>query len=578
MENSSAEAGNQIAESADKDSAQAVEPQSVSSSAKKQTGFSGVMDGFNNLDMLRQLGLLAGFAASIAIGFAIVLWSQSEDYRPLLSSIGEYDSPAVVEILDRNGIGYKVDPKSGALLVLSDRIYEARMKIAASDVARSNTVGYELLDQEQGLGTSQFMESARYRRSIEGELARTISSLQPIKGARVHLAMPKQSVFVRDYRKPSASVFLHLHSGATLDSSQANAIVNLVATSVAELDPKDVTIVDQRGRLLSQIEAKESDKQIQRQFEYSRKLERVLTERVRSILEPVLGPGRYQAAVSAEVDFTETEQTEEIYNPDLPALRSEQVLNEQRVGDMNQGGIPGALSNQPPTPVSSPEQLTDENGNVVSSPAVNSRKQATRNFELDRTVSYSRNNLGRVDRLTVAVVVDDIIIRDPDSGEVVRRAWDENELKRLEVLVRDAVGFNALRGDSVNVVNSPFADGGGDMVEKLPFYQEPWFWEIAKQVLAGLFVLILIFGVLRPILKSLAASGESGDDADADDEMLTPLDELGEDQVTLSASDDPLLAGPNEAYERQLNAIRAMIAEDPGRVAQVVRQWVVSDE
>lgn len=578
MDNPSAESNKEASELPNAEQNRSAEPQVTTDPSKNSSGFSGVMAGFNNLDMLRQLGLLAGFAASIAIGFAIVLWSQEEDYRPLLSSIGEYDSPAVVEILERNGISYKVDPKSGALLVLSDRIYEARMKIAASDVARSNTVGYELLDQEQGLGTSQFMESARYRRSIEGELARTISSLQTIRGARVHLAMPKQSVFVRDYRKPSASVFLNLHSGAALDSSQANAIVNLVATSIPELDPKDVTIVDQRGRLLSQTETKESDKQIQRQFEYSRKLERVLTERVRSILGPVLGEGRYQAAVSAEVDFTQTEQTEEIYNPDLPALRSEQVLNEQRVGDLNQGGIPGALSNQPPVPTDVPEQTTDENGNLINQPPVNSRKQATRNFELDRTVSYSRNNLGRVDRLTVAVVVDDIIIRDPDTGDVVRRAWDENELKRLEVLVRDAVGFNALRGDSVNVVNSPFADGGGDLIEKPPFYQEPWFWEIAKQVLAGLFVLILIFGVLRPILRSLATSKDANDGADAEDEMLTPLEDLGDDQVTLSAADDPLLAGPNEAYERQLNAIRAMIAEDPGRVAQVVRQWVISDE
>jgi len=300
MDNPSAEAAQESTEQPeDGQQKKSADKNETASTDKKQSGFGSVLEGFNNLDMIRQLGLLAGFAASIAIGFAVVLWSQDKDYRPLLSSIGEYDSPAVVEILERNGIGYKVDPKSGALLVLAEKIYEARMKIAASDVARADTVGYELLDQEQGLGTSQFMESARYRRSVEGELARTISSLQPVRGARVHLAIPKQSVFVRDYRKPSASVFLNLQSGAVLDSSQANAIVNLVATSIPELDPKNVTIVDQRGRLLSQGEDKESDKQIQRQFEYSRKLERVLTERVRSILEPVLGPGRYQTAVSA---------------------------------------------------------------------------------------------------------------------------------------------------------------------------------------------------------------------------------------------------------------------------------------
>lgn len=533
--------------------------------------------GFNQLDVLRQMALLVGFAASIALGFAVVLWSQSEPYRPLLSSLNEVDSAAIVEVLEKNQIDYKIDPNSGALLVPSDQIYQARMQIAGADISQPNTVGYELLEKDQGLGTSQFMENARYRRSLEGELARTISSLNSIRQARVHLAMPKQSVFMRDQRKPSASVFINMQAGRTLDHEQANAIVRLVASSIPEMDPKSVTIVDQRGELLSNKSEDPTDKEMQRQLDYTRTVEQRLTDRVRSILEPVAGAGRFQAAVSVDMDFTQTEQSAEQFNPDLPAIRSEQTVNEQRIGDFGPEGIPGALSNQPPQDGFAPEQA--QGGNGQQNTPVNTRSQATRNYELDRTLSYSRNNAGRVNRLTVAVVLDDVIQRNPDSGNVERTAWSEDELQRMTALVRNAVGYSAERGDSVSVVNAPFVDTGEDQLPEIPLWEQPWVWDLAKQLLAGLFVLILIFGVLRPILRNLAAGKADQDEREAELEEFQALDgDLSDDQVTLSASDDPLLAPPSDSYERQLNAVRALIAENPGRVAQVVRQWVVSDE
>ncbi len=521
------------------------------------------------------MALLVGFAASIALGFAVVLWSQSDNYRPLMSSLNELDSSAIVEILERNQIKYRVDPTSGTLLVKETDIHRARMQVAGADIRQPNTVGYELLETDQGLGTSQFMENARYLRSVEGELARTISSLEAIRQARVHLAVPRQSVFLRDQRKPSASVFLSLTPGRSMDAAQSNAIMRIVASSIPQMDSKDVTIVDQRGNLLSQKEESETDKAMARQLEHTRLVEQRINERIRSILEPLAGPGRFQTAVSVDVDFTKIEQSSEQFNPDMPAIRSEQTVNEQRNGDFGPLGIPGALSNQPPQDGFAPENATGGQG---SETPTNRRSQATRNFELDRTLSYSRNDSGRIARLTVAVVVDDLIQRNPETGIAERLPWNENEVERLTALVRNAVGYSAARGDSVSVINSPFVEGAVEEFPELPLWEQPWVWELAKQVLAGLFVLILIFGVLRPILRNLAARSDS-DLNDSELDSLAALDDgLSDDQVTLSASDDPLLAPQSDLYERQLNAIRALIAENPGRVAQVVRQWVANDE
>ncbi|MBE0505311.1 MAG: flagellar M-ring protein FliF [Marinospirillum sp.] len=551
--------------------------QSKGSFLKNGSKAGTMLSNFNQLDVLRQMALLVGFAASIALGFAIVLWSQSDTYRPLMSSLNELDSSAIVSVLEQNRIKYRIDPSSGALLVREDDIHRARMQVAGADISQPNTVGYELLEKDQGLGTSQFMENARYLRSVEGELARTISSLEVVRQARVHLAVPRQSVFLRDQRKPSASVFLNLSPGRTMDSAQANSIMRLVASSVPQMDVKDVTIVDQRGNLLSKAEESATDQAMARQLEHSRQVEQRINDRIRSILEPIAGPGRFQTAVAVDIDFTQIEQSAEQFNPDMPAIRSEQTVEEQRSGDFGPLGIPGALSNQPPQDGFAPEEAVGAGG-AAGQTAGNRRSQATRNFELDRTLSYSRNDSGRIARLTVAVVVDDLIQRNAETGAAERMPWNENEIERITTLVRNAVGYSAARGDSVSVINSPFVEGIVEEMPELPLWEQPWVWDLAKQLLAGLFILILIFGVLRPILRNLATRSDK-DLEDAELDALAPLDGgLSDDQVTLSASDDPLLAPPSDLYERQLNAIRALIAENPGRVAQVVRHWVANDE
>lgn len=566
------------------------------------------LENLSQMTMLRQVGLLVGLAASVAIGFAVVLWSQQPDYRPLYGSLSGMDANQVVEALGAADIPYKIEPNSGALLVKADDLARARMKLAAAGVAPSdNTVGFEILDKEQGLGTSQFMEATRYRRGLEGELARTVASLNNVKGARVHLAIPKSSVFVRDERKPSASVLVELYPGRTLEPSQVMAIVNLVATSVPELDKSQVTVVDQKGNLLSDLQELSELTMAGKQFDYTRRMETLYTQRVHGILQPVLGSGRYKAEVSADVDFSAVESTSEMFNPDQPALRSEQKLAEERQAGGGPQGVPGALSNQPPAPGAAPQQaagaapagvqpgqpLLDDNGQQIIDPATgkpmlapyptDKRDQTTRNFELDRSISYTKQQQGRLRRLSVAVVLDDQVKVDPQTGETTRVPWSADEIARFTRLVQDSVGYDASRGDSVSVINTAFLAEGSEEVIDIPFYTQPWFWDVVKQVLGVLFILVLVFGVLRPVLNNISGANK-GRELDGGRDGAGELGEMGlsgelsDDRVSLGGPQSILLPSPSDGYDAQLNAIKNLVAEDPGRVALVVKEWINADE
>lgn len=540
--------------------------------------------GFNKLNLIRQVGLMVGLAASVALGMSVVLWAQEPNYQPIMSNINNMDINEVSTLLNQNDITYKIDPSSGVLLVESSEIHRAKLKLAAAGITEEKPAGFELLDQEQGLGTSQFMESTRFKRGLEGELSKTISSLRNVRSARVHLAIPKRSVFVRDTRKPTASVFVEVFSGRPLAKGQVDSIVNLVAGSVPEMSKEDVTVVDQKGNLLSQQDENSEDRLASREFEYSRKIEKVLNGRVSSILEPVLGSGRFRSEVSADVDFTSVEQAEEIFNPDMQAIRSEQTLDEQRVAG-SPGGIPGALSNQPPGAANVPEVAGGKaEGGLEAGELSDIRKQTTRNYEVDRTVSYTKQQPGRIKRLTVAVAIDDIRKVNPETGEVSFTPWTENELQRLTLLVRNAVGYSASRGDSVNVINTPFAAEEVIAFEEPPIWQQQWFLDLIKPILAGIVILILVLGLVRPTLKSLAQSGQQAKELAlaGDEDGLAELDELGEggegEKVTLSTSDEFLLPGASEGYDKKLNALKGLVVDDPARVAQVVRQWVNADD
>ena len=534
------------------------------------------LEGIARLPIPRQIGVIVGLAASVALAVWVVIWSQGADLRPLYGSLEHLDAAAVVSVLESNKIRYRIDENSGILLVDAARINDARLKLAEAGMPAETAAGFELLDQEQGIGTSQFMETARFRRSLEGELARTISSITSVKGARVHLAIPERSVFLRDQRKPSASVLLEVLAGRTVVESQVRAIGNLVASSVPDLQLADVTIVDQKGNLLSNFSQDADAAAANKQLEYTAKLEMQLVERAQRMLDPVLGSGRYKAEVTADVDFTAVEQTDEIYNPDLPAIRSEQKLDEQRLPGDAGAGIPGALSNQPPATGAAPEVATAAAGTeavAVEQPR-NVRSQSTRNYELDRSLSYTRHQVGRVRRLSVAVVLDNQSSVNAETGERSSVAWDPATLERITTLVRDAVGYDAARGDSVNVVNAAFfsVPEGEEESVSIPFWQQTWFFPVLRQSVGVLFILLLVLAVIRPVLRSLSSNVKQ---LRAIEERHRVEKMLAEAAAAQAVDDEKLmLPGPKREYERRLSAVQTMVEGDAERVAQVVRKWV----
>lgn len=547
------------------------------------------LEGLSSLNFLRQVGLMVTLAASVAAGVAVVMWLWSDDYRPLYGRMDNLDAANVVDVLEQNNIKYKMDPNSGAILVAADDVHMARLKLAEFGLPNSPIQGFELMDKEQPLGTSQFIENARYQRSIEGELARTITSITSIRSARVHLALPKKTVFVRDSSKPTASVFVEVFAGRSVDPAQVKAIMNLVASSVPEMKMDDVTVVDQHGNLLSVTGEDGADVLLAaKQHKYTKEVEDSVVKRINGILEPVVGGGNFRAQVSADVDFTAVEQAAETFNPDLPAVRSEQTLNESRTGNSAAEGIPGALTNQPPGTAQAPEQANAQNGQTAAATPSNKREQTTRNYELDRTVSYTKHQQGTIKRLTVAVVVDDKLVKDADGNET-HVPWSDAELERLSILVRDAVGYSAVRGDSVNVLNSPFSNRTEDTQTtgvETPWWQE-WIIPNIKYIAGVLVFLLLIFGVFRPMFKSLSRTGGSiAEEEEA--RQLAALEAAGgvpgmegmsDETVTLTGGGNAfMLPGPEQGYEEQVNAIKGLIADDPGRVAQVVKKWVNRDD
>ncbi len=532
--------------------------------------------------ILKQLGAMVGIAVSVAIGAAVIMWSQTPSYSLLDAKMAEGDAVAVMDALQQNGIDYKVDPNSGAILVESSRVQEAKLKLASLGLPKTAGMGFELLTNEPGFGVSQLIEKARHQRAIEGELARTIATINAVESARVHLAIPKQSVFIRKRKSPSASVALKLYAGRKLQEDQIEAIVHMVASSVSELEADNVTVVDQKGNLLSSRNRDRAMQMSANQFDYVSRLEDKYRDRVYDILSPILGADAVRVQVVADVNFSITETTMESFNPDMSALRSEQV-NEELNGAAAVGGVPGAAANQPGAAGIDAEGA--DNGREGAAGNSSSLKQATRNYEVEKTISHTRLAPASVRKLSVAVVVDDKVFLDSE-GKVQRLERTPEEIERLTQLVSEAVGLDAVRGDTVKIVNSSFQSP--EPIEALPeppIWEQNWFWDVVKQVGGVLIVLLLILVVLRPAMKRLTsnevpmladgqyASAEGGaataqgGEAGADGEPL---------RIGTDASGAPIrLPGPGN-YESILEAARKLVDEDPKRVAQLVKTWNVT--
>ena len=538
--------------------------------------------------IVRQLAVWVGFAASVAFGMVVVLWSQTPSFVPLYGNLAQKDAMEIAQALQSAGIEYEIDHSSGIVMVPGGDLREARMKLAGQGLPQSSSVGFELMQEDTGFTTSRMVETARYQRAIEGELARSISTLASVESARVHLATPKQSVFIRKRKFPSASVVVKLYPGRTLEKGQVEAISHLVASSVPELEVSSVTVVDQRGRLLSTKQDSREMEMTSSQFEYTRGLEDHFKQRIEDILAPLVGRDNLRAEVTADVDFTMTEQTQEYYNPDANALRSEQI-NEQASRLSEVQGVPGALANQPPAAGTAPEVAAGGAGGEAGGTPLNTSKRATRNYEVDKTISHTRLPNNRLRRLSVAVVVNDRYTTEED-GTVVTVERTPEEITRIGNLVKDAIGFDLQRGDSVQVVSeSFFVPAPPEPLPEPPIWEEAWFWDIVREGGGWLLALLLILLVVRPVMSRMlqhatvvhthpqmaaagAAGGVAGGMAGA-----YPGGQGGEGMGELGSEEEALhLPGPR-SYEKTLDAARNMIADDPKRVAQVVRKWISED-
>lgn len=568
------------------------------------------LKGLSELTIGRQLGLMLGLALSTAIGVAIVLWSQTPSYGRLFSEIGDQDVAEILDVLNTQGIKYKVENGSGAIMVPIDDVSEVKLKLAALGLPRSNSLGYELLDKDQGFGTSKSVEKVRFQRALEGEIAQTIMAIQSVKSARVLLAIPVQSVFVRDRKKPSASVVVGLYQGRSLSKGQIESIIHLVASSVPQLEAEQVTVVDQKGRLLNSNDSSSLSYLTEKQFEYKKNIEEHLMDRIANILSPLVGDGM-RVQISADMDFTETDKTQELFNPKSSTLRSEQTSEEKSTLPPTQG-VPGALSNQPTpagiapgaTPASAPASpVTPAAGSAPNSnsattatatPTPNSSsKSATRNFELDKTITHTRLATGVLHRLSVAVVVDDQRIIQPD-GKIKNQPYSPEDINRFSDLVKQAVGFDSARGDQVTVTNVAFKIPEElEPLPAIPFWEQGWFLDLMKQAAAVLTVLFLLFGVLRPAMRRLAGreEAEKKEDALVEGQIktaggvvsydynqdgvpeATPVVQKAEAGLPHHMEDLLLLDVPY-GYERRLEYLQKIVDKDPQVVAQILKKWV----
>lgn len=544
-----------------------------------------LIQGFIKLPASRQAVLLVALAACIASAIGIVLWARTPDYSLLYGSLEERDAAQVVAALEKAAIPYRLDAATGALRVPSTAVHEARLKLAAEGLPRGSGSGLEMLSQDPGFGVSRFMENARYQHAVEGELARTIGAMDGVQQVRVHLAIPERSVFVRDRDKPTASVMLQLYRGRTVDDGQVAAIVHLVSSSVPDLAASRVTVVDQAGALLTRPAGQAGLNQSGEHYDYARRLEQDYVRRIEDLLAAVVGPGGVRAKVSAEVDFEVTERTREEYQPDRAVLRSSQEEStESATTGTASGGVPGTLSNQPPqggslapeaaaapavagaaTPAASGAAATATPAATAPTPKERSRR-SVRNFEIDRTISHSKLAGGGVKRLTVAVVVDDRLASGAD-GKQTREPRSQEELDRYTALVRDAVGFNAERGDSINVINAAFVPGEpAPAVASPPVWEQSWLWQAARLLLGAGALAAVLLGVLRPMLRSVRQAGAAviAQSGPATTPALTQTGELSPAPQRLAA---PAAPPPLPDLHEQ----------DPQRVMQVMRNWMAAD-
>ncbi|MTD37445.1 flagellar basal body M-ring protein FliF [Erwinia sp. CPCC 100877] len=544
-----------------------------------------------------RLLLLVSIAAAVAVIVAALLWARSPDYRVLYSNISDQDGGAVIAQLDQMNVPYRFNDSGGAIMVPADKVHDARLKLAQLGLPKGGAVGFELLDKEK-FGISQFSEQVNYQRALEGELARTMETLGPVRSARVHLAIPKPSLFVREQKQPTASVTLNLHPGRAMDNGQVNAIAYMVSSAVPGLPVGNVTVVDQNGRLLTQSGSDEQSLNAS-QLKYIAEVEADYQQRIQSILAPVVGSQNVHAQVTAQIDFSTHEQTAEQYqpnnSPEKMALRSRQISQSQQAGMGTVGGVPGALSNQPAPPPSAPIETTTAQGNgaagnnnagnnnsnaapgntagATQTVPYNNRSDETANYEVDRTLTHIKRGKGSIERLSVAVVVN---YQNDEEGKPV--ALSQAQMDQINQLVRGAMGYSQERGDNLSVVNSPFNDNSA-LNEELPFWKQERFLDLMLSGLRYLVVLLVVWILwrrgIRPQIEKQRELTRMRIEAENAARQAKPEASRQNTRAEMEENARAQLRTETEIHSQN---IRNMADQEPQVIALVIRQWISKEQ
>lgn len=540
------------------------------------------LNSLSQLNIVRQLGFMLIVAAGIALGTATVLWSTNSDFTPLYMDLSAQDSSDVVAALEQSGTQYKINSSNGMVTVPSNKVQEVRLQLASAGLPRSSSRGYGILEEEQSLGTSNFMEQARYNRALEQELVQTIKQIRGVRDARIHLSIPKTSSFIRNSNNPSASVMIDLISAQSVNDSQLTGIVHLVASSVAGLETENVSIIDQRGNLLSQRGNSEFNSSSEN-IRFTRGIEEDYNNRIMDILTPIVGAGNVRAQVSADLDFTFIETTEETYDPNT-VLRSEEV-NQEIAGSAGSSASvePGSLS--PIEPADSAVANVEQTQTQAS--AGPSRTESRRNYEVDRSVSLIRTVPGTIRQISVAVLVDLKAEEAPpelaeDGTEIINpdaAVLEQEKIDRLTQLVKDTIGFSETRGDSVNIINEQFVAAAViPPIPELPIWQQAGFYSTAKMVSAGMVIMFLIFGVLRPALNSVVSNqnalpGKGKRRLPASSTDLANLSEID----APDALPAPVAIPARSLYDENLAAAQNLVENEPSRAARQIQNWLANE-
>lgn len=547
-----------------------------------------------SIPAVRQILLLIGVAGSVAAGFAIVLWSQTPQHSRLVEGLDSEEVAQVADALRAADIEYTLNMDSGSVTVPESRLHDARLEMASQGLSLSSSVGMNSLGEQAAFGRSAAIENAMYQHALEGELAQTVAHLGAVRDARVHLALPKRSSFIVDSNAASASVFLTLYRGRELEQSQVASIVHMVASSIPNLATSDVTVIDQNGRLLSSGDDDWTDIATAKHYEITERLEESYKHNIEALLTPILGPDRISAQVVADMDFTVSEEMLESFDPS-GAVISEHISENQRNADESAAtGVPGALSNQPPE--AGGNAGNDATQADATQKILDSTSESTRNYENNRSIRRIQPTAGRIQRLSVAVVVDDTpIISDVEEGEAAEAATTEasddgapatetsadntssltdEDMERITALVKQAVGFDEARGDTVTIFKTPFhAAPELEPAEEIAFWAKPSFIDTMKQVLGAVIVLALAFGLVRPFLRSLIAANEVSSATQAVAAGAAPALPVGANQLPATTAQLGL-----PSFDEKVAAAKKISGHDPAKVAQVVKQWVESGD